>query len=196
MSTEIGILIVDDDDIIRESLATVLSARGFECTQAANGHAALEQLKQREFDVVITDIEMPEMNGIQLLESANQLFANTAFIFITAHASVHTAIEALRKGAYDYLLKPLNFQDLAIKVEKLIEHRELIKENQVLRQEINSQYDFSNIIGESPAIRRLGCRRSVAWEGPRRRPPRPARVSCRSRTRIRIPRCPPAARSA
>jgi two-component system response regulator PilR (NtrC family) len=98
---------------------------------------------------------MPEMDGIELLDAANQLLTNTSFIFITAHASVHTAIDALRKGAYDYLLKPLNFQDLAIKVQKLIEHKELVKENQVLRQEINAQYDFSNIIGESPAIRHV-----------------------------------------
>ena len=65
---------------------------------------------------------------------------------ITAHASIHTAIEALRKGAYDYLLKPLNFEDLAIKVQKLIEHKALLKENQALRQELHSQYKFSNII--------------------------------------------------
>lgn len=149
------ILIVDDDDIMRESLVTVLTARGFDCAQAANGEEALAQLQQSEFEVVITDIEMPEMNGIALLEAANQLLAKTSFIFITAHASIHTAIEALRKGAYDYLLKPLNFQDLAIRVQKLIEHKELIRENQLLRQELHSQYDFSNIVGESPAIRRV-----------------------------------------
>ncbi|MBN1481183.1 sigma-54-dependent Fis family transcriptional regulator [candidate division KSB1 bacterium] len=151
----IRILIVDDDDITRESLATVLNARGFVCAQAENGKIALSQLTQHEFDVVISDIEMPEMDGIELLEATNQLLANTSFIFITAHASVQTAIEALRKGAYDYLLKPLNFEDLAIKVKKLIEHKELIRENQVLRNEIHAQYDFSNIIGESPAIRRV-----------------------------------------
>ena len=78
-----------------------------------------------------------------------------SFIFITAYASVQTAVEALRKGAFDYLLKPLNFEDLAIKVQKLIEHKELLHENQILRQEIHAQYDFSNIIGESPAIRQV-----------------------------------------
>jgi two-component system response regulator PilR (NtrC family) len=151
----IHILIVDDDDITRESLATVLRARGFDCTMAENGQVALDLLKAAEFDVVISDIEMPEMDGIELLDAANLLLANTSFIFITAHASVHTAVDALRKGAYDYLLKPLNFEDLAIKVQKLIEHKELVKENQVLRQEINAQYDFANIIGESPAIRNV-----------------------------------------
>ncbi len=151
----IQILIVDDDDITRESLATVLRARGFECAMAEHGRIALDKLKQSEFDVVISDIEMPEMDGIELLDAANALLTNSSFIFITAHASVHTAIDALRKGAYDYLLKPLNFEDLAIKVQKLIEHKDLIRENQVLRQEINAQYNFANIIGESPAIRQV-----------------------------------------
>ena len=151
----IHILVVDDDDITRESLATVLNARGFDCSQAENGKTALAQLKEHEFDVVISDIEMPQMNGIELLQAANQLLSSASFIFITAHASVQTAIEALRKGAYDYLLKPLNFEDLAIKVQKLIEHKDLVKENQVLRHAVNAQYDFSNIIGESPAIRRV-----------------------------------------
>ncbi len=151
----IRILIVDDDDITRESLAAVMGARGFECSQAANGKLGLEQLKANEFDVVISDIEMPEMDGIELLQAANLLMAQSSFIFITAHASVQTAIEALRKGAYDYLLKPLNFEDLIIKIEKLIRHKELLRENRALRQEINAQYDFSNIIGESPAIKRV-----------------------------------------
>ncbi|MBN1466030.1 sigma-54-dependent Fis family transcriptional regulator [candidate division KSB1 bacterium] len=153
MAKAMRLLIVDDDDIVRESLVAVLTARGFECAQAVNGRDALAQLQQSEFEVVITDIEMPEMNGIELLEAANRLLASTSFIIITAHASIHTAIEALRKGAFDYLLKPLNFQDLAIRVQKLIEHKDLIRENQLLRQELDSQYNFSNIVGESPAIR-------------------------------------------
>ncbi len=151
----IQLLIVDDDDITRESLATVLQARGFSCSQAADGMEALEQLRQRDFDVVISDIEMPRMNGLELLAAANRSATQASFIFITAYASVQTAVEALRQGAFDYLLKPLNFEDLAIKVQKLIEHKELLRENQALRQEIHSQYDFSNIIGDSEAIRRV-----------------------------------------
>lgn len=151
----IHILIVDDDDITRESLATVLETRGFVCTQAVNGQAALQELQARDYDVVITDIEMPKMNGLELLDAANQMLTKASFIFITAYASVQTAIEALRKGAYDYLLKPLNFKDVAIKVKKLIEHKELVHENQALRQEIHSQYKFSNIVGESPAIKQV-----------------------------------------
>jgi len=89
------------------------------------------------------------------MEKSAELNLRASFIIITAYASLETALEALRKGAYDYLLKPLNFEDVAIKVKKLLEHKELVQENQALRQEINAQYDFSNIIGKSPAIRKL-----------------------------------------
>lgn len=149
------LLIADDDDITRESLSTVLTMRGFLCFQARNGREALQKIEKQTFDVVISDLEMPEMGGMELLEKASQLQPRLSFIIITAFASVESAIEALRRGAYDYLLKPLNFEDVAHKIEKLIEHRALILENQALRQVINSQYDFSNIIGKSAAIRRV-----------------------------------------
>ena len=149
------ILIVDDDEILRESLSVTLENRGFSCQQAGNGALALQKLQQENYDVIIADIEMPEMGGIELLEQAIQLGIRTSFIIITAYGSLETAIKALRKGAFDYLLKPLNFEDVGIKVQKLLEHKELITENQALRQEVNSQYDFSNIIGQSPAIKRV-----------------------------------------
>ncbi|NLP12544.1 sigma-54-dependent Fis family transcriptional regulator [bacterium] len=149
------VLIVDDDDIVRESLSAVLQNRGFACEQAVDGEEALQRLSKQEFDVVITDLEMPRLNGIELIERAALLNNRTSFILITAYGSMETAIEALRKGAFDYLLKPLNFDDVAIKVKKLLEHRRLMLENQALRQEINSQYNFSNIIGAGPAIRQV-----------------------------------------
>ncbi len=149
------VLIVEDDDITREILVSMLVNRGFTCDQAANGRQALEMLGAGEYDVVVTDIAMPLMTGIELMEKSAELNLRASFIIITAYASLETALEALRKGAYDYLLKPLNFEDVAIKVKKLLEHKELVQENQALRQEINAQYDFSNIIGKSPAIRKL-----------------------------------------
>ncbi|MBN2000255.1 sigma-54-dependent Fis family transcriptional regulator [candidate division KSB1 bacterium] len=149
------ILIVDDDDITRESLASVFSNRGYVCTQASNGEEALEFIRGNEFDVVISDIEMPNLDGLELLEKASQIQSSISFIFITAFASVETAIEALRKGAFDYLLKPLNFEDVVIKVQKLLQHKTLVVENQALRQEVNAQYDFNNIIGQSKAIRNV-----------------------------------------
>lgn len=150
-----NVLIVDDDDITRESLNAILSNSGFVCDQSSNGAEALEKLSQHDFDVVITDLEMPGMNGIELLDKAGQLYSGASFIIITAYASVETAIEALRRGAFDYMLKPINFQDVAIKVQKLMEHKALVTENRALRQEVNAQYDFSNIVGQSAAIKNV-----------------------------------------
>ncbi len=149
------VLIVDDDDITRETLAVVLGNRGFQCGQAENGQIALDMMQRQSYDVIITDIEMPVINGLQLMEKSAERDLRGSFIIITAYASVETAIEALRQGAYDYLLKPLNFEDVAVKVDKLLEHKALVQENQALRQEIHAQYNFSNIVGKSPAIRRV-----------------------------------------
>jgi DNA-binding NtrC family response regulator len=149
------VLVVDDDDIVRETLSVILQNRGFSCSQAHDGEQALQMLSENDYDVVITDLEMPRLNGIELIERAGQLYNRTSFILITAYGSMETAIEALRKGASDYLIKPLNFEDVAIKVKKILEHRELILENRALRQEINSQYDFANIVGQSPAIKKV-----------------------------------------
>lgn len=149
------VLIVEDDAITRELLASVLGNRGFRCDQAGDGREALVMLEAQDYDVVITDIAMPLMTGIELMEKSAERNLRASFIIITAYASLETALEALRKGAYDYLLKPLNFEDVAIKVKKLLEHKELVQENQALRQELNAQYDFSNIIGNSPAIHKV-----------------------------------------
>ena len=150
-----NILIADDDNITRKSLSVVLTNKGFACTEAENGQEALALLKQQEFDVVITDIEMPKMTGIDLLEKSNKLHNTPSFIFITAFASIETAIEALRKGAFDYMIKPVNFQDVAIRIQKLLDHKKIVHENVALRQEVNSQYHFSNFIGKSTAIKNV-----------------------------------------
>ncbi len=149
-----NLLIVDDDEILRESLAVVLTNRGYQCTQCENAEQALELLKQRsnEFDAVISDIAMPGMSGLELMEKVAEFNPRLPFIIITAYASIETAILALRKGAFDYMIKPLNFEDVYLKISKLLKHKEMATENQILRQELNSQYRFDNIIGKSPAI--------------------------------------------
>lgn len=148
-----NILIVDDDNITRSSLSVVLTKKGFNCFEAVNGWEAYLILKHQEFDVVITDIEMPKMTGIELLEKSNKLHNAPSFIFITAFASIETAIEALRKGAFDYMIKPVNFQDVAIRIQKLLDHKKIVHENVALRQEVSSQYNFSNFVGKSQAIK-------------------------------------------
>ncbi|HUX92732.1 MAG TPA: sigma-54 dependent transcriptional regulator [Ignavibacteriaceae bacterium] len=149
------ILVVDDEDIIRESLSFVLKKEGFYVQEAENGRAAYNWLLEESFDLVLTDLEMPEMKGIQLLEEIKKLNIQTSVIIITAFGSLDTAISALRNGASDYLLKPVEFDELLIKIRRLFEVRNLILENRLLRKEIQRNFDFENIIGKSPAIRKI-----------------------------------------
>jgi DNA-binding NtrC family response regulator len=147
-----SILIVDDEEIIRESLSFVLRKEGFAVQEAENGKAALEQIKARAFDLVITDIEMPEMKGIELLEHITRISSETLVVIITAYGSIETAIAALRKGAVDYILKPVQFDELLVKTRRLLAERRLRTENKFLRSELHRQYDFNNIIGKSQAM--------------------------------------------
>ncbi len=146
------ILVVDDEDIIRESLSYVLKKEGYTVDEAGNGKAALDKLLQESFDLVITDLEMPVMKGIRLLEEIKKLNIQTNVIIITAYGSLDTAISALRVGASDYILKPIEFDEILIKIKRLFEIKELLLENQVLRKEIQRNYDFENLVGKSPQI--------------------------------------------
>jgi two-component system response regulator PilR (NtrC family) len=146
------ILIADDERNIRESVSLILSEEGCETRLASTGKEALDLLNKEDFDILITDLKMPEMDGIELVKNCLKICPQTSVIIITAHASVESAIEALRMGAFDYILKPFDFDDLLLKVQRLINHKELALENQALRQEVEEKYNFSNIIGQSPEM--------------------------------------------
>jgi DNA-binding NtrC family response regulator len=149
------ILVVDDEEIIRDSISYILESEGYEVDKAENGKIAYDKIKEKHFDLVITDIEMPAMKGTELLEKIKTLDPQTAVIIITAFGSLDTAITALRNGASDYILKPVEFDELLIKVKRLFEIKDLLTENKVLREEINRKYDFDNIVGKSPAIKKV-----------------------------------------
>jgi DNA-binding NtrC family response regulator len=146
------ILIADDERNIRESVSLVLSEEGYETSLASTGKEAMELLNEEDFDILITDLKMPEMDGMELVKNCLNICPQTSVIIITAHASVESAIEALRMGAFDYILKPFDFDDLLLKVQRLLNHKELALENQALRQEVEEKYNFSNIIGQSPEM--------------------------------------------
>lgn len=149
------ILIADDERNIRESLSFVLQKEGYEVAEASNGAEALDKHEERPFDVVITDIEMPEMRGIELLEKITRRTPETFVIIITAFASIETAVQALRKGAYDYILKPIDFDDLLHRLKKLLDHKALLLESVLLRQELHRSYDYDKIIGQSESMKKV-----------------------------------------
>lgn len=149
------ILVVDDEEIIRDSLFYILEKEGYLVDKAENGKIALEKIIANHYDLVITDIEMPLMKGTELLEKIKTIDFQTSVIIITAFGSLDTAISALRNGASDYILKPVEFDELLIKAKRLFEIKDLLTENKVLREEIHRQYDFENIVGKSTSIKKI-----------------------------------------
>jgi DNA-binding NtrC family response regulator len=150
-----SILIVDDEEIIRESLSFILAKEGYSVREAPNGRAAVELMRDNAFDLVLTDLEMPEMKGIELLEYVTNASPETLVVIITAYGSIDTAIAALRKGAVDYILKPVEFDELLVKIDRLLSSRRLTLENKLLRGELHRQYNFEQIIGKSPVMQQV-----------------------------------------
>jgi two-component system response regulator PilR (NtrC family) len=143
------LLVVDDERSMRELLAIVLGREGFEVVVAENGQQAIAELERRPVDLLISDIHMPDMTGLDVLRIARTLNPDLAGIMVTAFASTETAIEALRMGAYDYIHKPFNVDELKIVVRAALERRQLKRENVLLKRALQETHQFSNIIGRS-----------------------------------------------
>ena len=143
------VLVVDDEKAIRDSLKMILEDEGYTAETAADGEEALQKVKELNFDIIISDIKMPKLDGMQLLDQVSKLSPDTFFIIMTAFASVNTAIDALRKGAFDYLIKPVEFDDLLIRIKRLISYKKLSTENKFLRQRISSEEKFESLVGKS-----------------------------------------------
>ena len=150
-----AILVADDEPGIRESLAEELTDAGYEVQAAADGAEALEAIEARTFAVIVTDLRMPGADGMEVLRRVREASPQTIVIVMTAHATVETAIGALRAGAADYCLKPVVFEELLAKVARLLEHRALVWEAQFLRREIERDVDFDQMVGSSPAMREV-----------------------------------------
>jgi two-component system response regulator PilR (NtrC family) len=150
------ILLADDENVSRETLAEVLRGEGYDVEASADGLAAIAALGRETFDVVITDLQMPGADGLEVLRRAREIAPQTLVLLITAYASVETAVEALRRGAHDYILKPLILEDVLGKLGRLFEHRQLAWESQMLRREISARFDFEQmVVGQSPAMREV-----------------------------------------
>ncbi len=143
------ILVVDDEEGIREFCVGALEDEGFRVEAAASGKEALSLLEGREIDIVLTDLKMPEMDGIELLRSIRQNDQGTDVVMMTAHATISTAVEATKLGAYDYITKPFAIDDLVNLLNRLVERRELVAENRVLREQIRSRNGFGGLVGTS-----------------------------------------------
>ena len=149
------ILVVDDEQSMRDFLRLLLESAGYEVSVAGSMKQGETRFREGGFDLVLCDIIMPDGNGLELLKTIKALDARTAVIMMTAYASTKSAIEAMKLGAYDYVSKPFDVDELQLLVQKALEKTELVDENVYLRRELEEKYQFSNIIGRSPKMQEI-----------------------------------------
>jgi two-component system NtrC family response regulator len=146
------ILVVDDDDNLRWVLQTQLEQMGYAVSTAADGMAALAAIDREAPALVLTDLKMPGMSGMELLERIRRDYSDTPVLIMTAYGTIQSAVHAIRSGAYDYLTKPIDYDELGISVARVLEHFRLVREVQALRASLDRKYGFENIIGHSEAL--------------------------------------------
>lgn len=147
------ILVAEDEALSRKNVCRVLQEEGYRVHEAVDGRAALEAIDTSDFDVVLTDLQMPGADGLAVLKHVREVAPQTFVLIMTAFATVDTSVAALQLGAQDYLLKPIVFDDVLRKVHNLIEHKDLAWENQMLRREVNKRADPTELVGQSQAMR-------------------------------------------
>lgn len=143
------ILVVDDERSMREFLEILLAKKGHKVHVAEDGKEGLERLAETEYDLVITDLKMPEVGGLDVLARAKERWPQTEVIMMTAYSTTETAVEAMKAGAYDYIAKPFKINEAGIIIDKALEKRELVLANHRLRKEVRRHFSFDNIIGNS-----------------------------------------------
>jgi len=149
------ILVVDDEDGMRRLLSRVLTREGYETSAVGSGAEALRLVASERFDLVVTDIKMPEMDGLQLLAELKEYEPSLPIIVITAYGTIENAVQALRSGAYDYIAKPFENDEIKLTVAKAFERERLLAENRYLHAELEGRYDFSGIVGGSLAMQQV-----------------------------------------
>ncbi len=152
-SSDVKILLVEDEPVVRDVLKRLFQPAGYQVHERGRGDDAIKELdKTQDFDVVITDLMLPGASGIEVLEKSRQVAPDTPVIVVTAYASVDTAVEAMKAGAFDYLPKPFNNDQVLLIVKKALEKRRLVQENLELKRRLDHRYGFENIIGNSPSM--------------------------------------------
>ena len=149
------ILIVDDDPAHCRMLEAVLGSEKYETRCAPDGQSAVEAVAKRFYDLILMDIRMNRVGGMEALRKIKEISPDIPIVMMTAYASIDTAVKAMKSGAYDYLTKPLDIDELKILVDKALRHNQLERENMYLREQLGNRFDFSNIIGRSRAMKEL-----------------------------------------
>src|SRR5919205_2611181 len=146
------ILIIDDEKAIRKTLTEILSFEGYKIEEAADGEEGLKKFKEKTFDAVLCDIKMPKIDGLEFLQKAVETNPDVPIIMISGHGTIETAVEAVKKGAYDFIQKPPDLNRLLITIRNAIERNTLVSEAKVLKRRVSK---VQEMIGESEPIKRI-----------------------------------------
>ena len=160
------VLVVDDEEVIASTLQEFLQGEGYECAVAADARSALASIEKFEPDLALCDVQLPGMDGLELLEKLLKVRPEILVLVITAYATVESAVAAFRKGAHDYLMKPVLFDELLTKLDRLMKFRHLTRENQSLRKQLHAPVNLEALVGESPPM--LGVKNLIRKLGPTR----------------------------
>jgi DNA-binding NtrC family response regulator len=147
-----NILVIDDERSIRNTLKDILGLEGHVVDVAENGITGLEMIKSKDYDIILCDIKMPEMDGLEVLKKIMEVRTETTVVMISGHGNIDTAVEAIKHGAFDFIVKPLDLNRLLITIRNAGDKSVLVKESKILKQKVSKQYE---IIGESPQIKKV-----------------------------------------
>jgi DNA-binding NtrC family response regulator len=149
------ILVVEDNDVLRSSVVQALVENGHNVSEVGDGEEATERLQEESYDVVLTDMRMPKKSGLEVLRFAKQVNDLTVAIVMTAFGTIESAVEAMKSGAYDYIQKPFELEELEVKINRALEHRRDTGVLQLLRSQTSQALEHNNIVGSSPQIRKI-----------------------------------------
>jgi DNA-binding NtrC family response regulator len=149
MREDAKILIVDDEPLIRLSLTEWLKEENYLTQAVEDGASALAAVRREPWDILLLDLKMPGMDGVEVLREVKKIAPETTVIMMTAYASVASSVQAMKEGAYDYIVKPFDVQELTLLLKRIVEHQQLVSENILLRKRLTEQYEYENIVGKS-----------------------------------------------
>jgi len=155
MSKKPRILVVDDEAAMRESLKDWLMEDGYNVGSAESGKVALKMARESNWDIVLMDLKMPGMDGIETMIKLKEWLPEAEVLLMTAYATIDTAVQAMKEGAFDYLVKPFDPDEVEIQIKKIIEHKNLLLQNVLLRKKLEEKYHYDEIIGKSDVMQEV-----------------------------------------
>ncbi len=155
MGVKAKILVVDDEYAVREALRDWLKEEGYDVGLAASGEEAIKMVKEDFWQVILLDLKMPGMDGIETMKKIREIEPDSEIIMITAYATIESAVEAMKLGAYDYVIKPFEPEEVELQIKRILSHQELVTENVFLKEELHKEYEFDQIVGQSKPMQRV-----------------------------------------